>query len=180
MGWTTKLTEPERRRLVEETGTSHALGDEMKSANAHKLYCADIQSKAQDELVLLPKKRVDIERRMENSQKLAEQEDRAKKETLAVATQNNQGNMDEDNDRAKDLEEKAKSMDLGQNLEARNLDRKAPVPKVTKEKVLPTVGGAQEEPFDLDGGEDDRGHRDKKDKKDKRDKKDKHDKKDKK
>merc|ERR1712190_267060 len=52
-----------------------------------------------------------------------------------------QEHLDEDNDRAKDLEEKAKQIDLGKNLEQR-ADKKAPKPKEPREKK-PSRGKVQ-------------------------------------
>jgi len=114
----------------------------------------------------------------------------------------NQEHLDEDNDRAKDLEEKAKRIDLGKNLEQR-ADKKAPKQKDAKEKK-PASGRPQaDDGFEASGAvigqheqgesvdaaissaavvdeEEPSGKREKKKKRDKRGKKDKEGKKDKK
>merc|ERR1712014_258259 len=102
------MNDEERRQFVESKGASEDLIDEMLSANAHKFYCADIQGKAQEELIQLQAKRADIERRMKENAGFEEEEQRRHQEQKQQATLSNQEHLEEDNARAKDLEEKAK------------------------------------------------------------------------
>merc|ERR1712066_493475 len=127
------MSDEERKRFVEARSASDDLIDEMLSASAHKLYCADIQGKAQEELIQLQAKRADIERRMQENAGFEEKEQRRQQEQKQLATLNNQEHLEEDNDRAKDLEEKAKRIDLGKNLEQR-VDKKVAKPKEPKDK----------------------------------------------
>merc|ERR1712217_235805 len=143
----------------------------------------------------------DIERRMQENAGVEEAEQRKQQEQKQAASQSNQEDLDVDNDRAKDLEEKAKRIDLGKNLEQR-ADKKVPKQKEPKDKKTvhsrpqgndgPEVSGAnigkeQGESSDLAmsptasrEAEESRGRRDKKKKREKRDKKEKDGKKDKK
>jgi len=127
------MSDEERKRFVEARSASDDLIDEMLSASAHKLYCADIQGKAQEELIQLQARRADIERRLQENAGFEDEEQRRQQEQQQQASLSNQEHLDEDNDRAKDLEEKAKRIDLGKNLEQR-ADKKAPKQKDAKEK----------------------------------------------
>merc|ERR1712217_455211 len=75
----------------------------------------------------------DIERRMQENAGVEEAEQRKQQEQKQAASQSNQEDLDVDNDRAKDLEEKAKRIDLGKNLEQR-ADKKVPKQKEPKDK----------------------------------------------
>merc|ERR1712066_480610 len=127
------MSDEERIRFVKARSASDDLIDEMLSASAHRLYCADIQGKAQEELIQLQLRRADIERRMQENAGFEEEEERRHQEQKQLATLSNQEHLDEDNDRAKDLEEKAKRIDLGKNLEQR-VDKKVAKPKEPKDK----------------------------------------------
>merc|ERR1712050_202191 len=61
------------------------------------------------------------------------EEQRRQHEQKQRATLSSQEHIDEDNERAKDLEDKAKRIDLGKNLEQR-LDKKAPKQREAKDK----------------------------------------------
>lgn len=128
------MTDQERKRLIDTSGASDSFADEMLSANAHKMYCKDIQTKAQEELVHLQAQRAEIDRRMQENAGQKEEEQRRQIEHQQLATISKQDDLDEDNDRAKDLEEKAKQIDLGKNLELRADTKKAPKPKEPREK----------------------------------------------
>lgn len=129
------MSDEARRALVLSSGMGDTVADEMLAASTHKLYCADIQAKAQEELVHLQARRAEIERRVqENASKKAE-ELRMEQEQLQRTAEKNQDEAEEANDRARDLEEKARGMDIGKNLEAKTLDKKtAAKPKEPKEK----------------------------------------------
>merc|ERR1712039_899914 len=73
--------------------------------------------------------------------------ERRQQEEKQAATQSNQETLEEDNDRAKDLEEKARRIDLGKNLEQR-VDKKIPKPKEPKDKT--TTRGKPQAGDDLD------------------------------
>merc|ERR1712151_398463 len=127
------MSDEERTQFVEARSASDDLIDEMLSASAHRPYCADIQGKAQEELIQLQAKRADIERRMQENAGFEEEEQRRQQEQKENEKLSNQEHLDEDNDRAMVLEEKAKQIDLGKNLEQR-VDKKVPKQKEPKDK----------------------------------------------
>merc|ERR1712039_184709 len=100
------MSNDERTRFVEVRSASDDLIDEMLSASAHKLYCKDIQGKAQEELIQLQARRADIERIMQENAGFEEEEQRRQQEQKENEKLSNQEHLDEDNDRAKDLEER--------------------------------------------------------------------------
>jgi len=169
----------------------------MLSASAHKLYCKDIQGKAQEELIQLQARRADIERIMQENAGFEEEEQRKQQAQMQAETQSTQDHLKDDNDRAKDLEDKAKKIDLGKNLEQR-ADKKIPKQKEAKDKATTRsrpnasegvdISNAvsdqgQEESLDLavsSAAPSERGKMDKKGKRDRSLKKDKKGKKDKK
>mmetsp|Transcript_28591 Transcript_28591/g.91919 ORF Transcript_28591/g.91919 Transcript_28591/m.91919 type:complete len:1215 (+) Transcript_28591:125-3769(+) len=126
------MTDEERKQMMEASGSSDDINDEMLSASAHQRYCSDIQNKAQEELVLLQAKRADIERRMQENAGFEEEEQKQMQAQQQLAT-SRQEQLVEDIDRAKDLEEKAKQIDLGKNLEARTF-KTAAKPRELKDK----------------------------------------------
>merc|ERR1712039_76709 len=127
------MSNDERTRFVEVRSASDDLIDEMLSASAHKLYCKDIQGKAQEELIQLQARRADIERIMQENAGFEEEEQRRQQEQKENEKLSNQEHLDEDNDAANRLQEKAKRIDLGKNLEQR-ADKKVPKQKKPKDK----------------------------------------------
>lgn len=150
------LSDEERKQFVEARSASEEVIDEMLSASAHKSYCQDIQGKAQEELIQLQAKRADIERRMKENAGWEEERKRKEQETLQLANKDKEENLQDENERAETLEEKARTIDLGKNLEFR-LNQKAPKPKEAKDKpqllkALP-AGGDEAEGGEAEGGE---------------------------
>merc|ERR1712186_45978 len=88
------MSDEERKRFVEARSASDDLIDEMLSASAHKLYCEDIQGKAQEELIQLQARRAEIERRMKENAGYEEAEQRRQQEQKQAATQSNQEHLD--------------------------------------------------------------------------------------
>merc|ERR1712242_97960 len=115
----------------------------------------------------------EIDRRMQENIGQSQEEQRRKQEALMLITQSNQDHLEEDNDRAKDLEEKARQLDLGKNLEARVDIKKAAPKKEPKEKLPPPRARGKSGSGDDEQGEDRRERRGKKEKKDKLSKKEK-------
>merc|ERR1711957_171235 len=98
-------------------------------------YCHDIQAKAQDELEVLKARKVDIDAKMHTRSK-KDEEQRLKQLEDAKKGDGEQDKHEETEAIRAELEEKAKSLELGQNLE-QNFSQLSkynkPVPKPKKE-----------------------------------------------
>jgi len=94
------MAEPERKRLASKSGAPANLQDEMRRVSLHKEYCADITTRARDELEKLKLTRKEMDERMH---KIVE--DREHKEKSQQATQAEEKKRDDE--RRLEMEEQA-------------------------------------------------------------------------
>jgi len=115
MRWS-ELADSERKRLAQASGAPANLLEEMKRVGLHKEYCADITTRAQEELANLTKTRSEINARMSQiaAQKL--EKERNQFESQAVEKRKDEERRMEMEEQAIHIMDSTKDIVLGRNL----------------------------------------------------------------